>query len=81
MNPAMPDPVIDEIREIRHRISAMCDHDPVKLVAYFQKIQAQYADRLITSPRFAPRNTAPPVVQSNTDNAAGSQPNTLVANS
>ena len=38
MNP-MPDPVIDEIREIRHRISAMCDHDPAKLVAYFQQIQ------------------------------------------
>ena len=42
MNP-MPDPVIDEIREIRHRISALCDHDPSKLVAYFQKIQEQYA--------------------------------------
>ena len=54
MNPTMPDPVIDEIREIRHRISAMCDHDPAKLVAYFQKIQEQYADRLITSPRFQP---------------------------
>lgn len=54
MNPAMPDPVIDEIREIRHRISALCDHDPAKLVAYFQQIQEQYRDRLITSPRFAP---------------------------
>ena len=57
MNP-MPDPVIDEIREIRHRISAMCDHDPTKLVAYFQQIQEQYRDRLITSPRFAPPTTA-----------------------
>jgi len=52
MNPATPDPVIDEIREIRHRISAMCDHDPAKLVAYFRQIQDQYPDRLITSPRF-----------------------------
>ncbi len=58
MNPAMPDPVIDEIREIRHRISALCDHDPAKLVAYFQQIQEQYRDRLITSPRFAPSASA-----------------------
>ena len=57
MNPATPDPVIDEIREIRHRISAMCDHDPAKLVAYFQQIQEQYSARLITSPRFAPPPT------------------------
>ena len=70
MNP-MPDPVIDEIREIRHRISALCDHDPAKLVAYFQNIQQQYSDRLITSPRFAPPNLSHQVVQSDTDNVAG----------
>ncbi|MBC7817643.1 MAG: hypothetical protein IAG10_12185 [Planctomycetaceae bacterium] len=67
MNP-MPDPVIDEIREIRHRISAMCDHDPAKLVAYFQQIQEQYRDRLITSPRFAPP-TAAQVGQADTNKA------------
>ncbi len=80
MNP-MPDPVIDEIREIRHRISAMCDHDPAKLVAYFQKIQEQYADRLITSPRFASPNTAPQVVQSDADKVADSQPSAPVLKS
>ena len=69
MNPATPDPVIDEIREIRHRISAMCDHDPVKLVAYFQQIQDQYRDRLITSPRFAPPAAAPQVGQADTNEA------------
>ena len=58
MKTAMPDPVIDEIREIRHRISAMCDHNPAKLVAYFQHIQDQYPDRLITSKRFAPPTTS-----------------------
>lgn len=68
MNP-MPDPVIDEIREIRHRISAMCDHDPAKLVAYFQQIQEQYCDRLITSPRFAPPTTAQQVGQADTNKA------------
>ncbi len=80
MNP-MPDPVIDEIREIRHRISAMCDHDPAKLVAYFQKIQEQYADRLITSPRFAPPNTAQQTVQPDADIVTGSRLSTPVSKS
>ncbi len=67
MKPAMPDPVIDEIREIRHRISALCDHDPAKLVAYFQQIQDQYPDRLITSPRFAAPTAAQAVGQADTN--------------
>ena len=52
MNPEAktPDPVIDEIREIRHRISADCGHDPEKLVAYYQKLQEQFPGRLIGSP-------------------------------
>ena len=69
MKPAMPDPVIDEIREIRHRISALCDHDPAKLVAYFQRIQDHYPDRLIMSPRFASPATAPQVGQADTEKA------------
>ncbi len=50
MSPTMPDPVIDEIREIRHRISASCDHDPAKLVAYLMQYQQQFRDRLIYDP-------------------------------
>lgn len=41
------DPVIDEIREIRHRISARFDHDPARLVAHYMELQKQYEDRLI----------------------------------
>ncbi|HEX7180595.1 MAG TPA: hypothetical protein VF756_02040 [Thermoanaerobaculia bacterium] len=41
------DPVIDEIREVRHRISARFNHDPAKLVAYYIELQKQYEDRLI----------------------------------
>ena len=44
MNPPMSDPVIDEIREIRHRISASFDHDPAKLVAYLMQYQEQFRD-------------------------------------
>lgn len=45
--PDRKDPVIDEIREVRHEISARFDHDPAKLVAYYIKLQEQYRDRLL----------------------------------
>ncbi|MEW6364700.1 MAG: hypothetical protein AB1714_08680 [Acidobacteriota bacterium] len=41
------DPVIDEIRALRHSISARFDHDPEQLVAYYIRLQDQYRDRLI----------------------------------
>jgi hypothetical protein len=41
------DPVIDEIREIRHRISAQFDHNPAKLVAHYMEIQKKRKDRLV----------------------------------
>ena len=44
------DPVIDEIRAVRHRISACFDHDPERLVAYYMELQEQYRDRLIRAP-------------------------------
>jgi hypothetical protein len=36
------DPVIDEIREVRHRISARFDHDPARLVTYYITQVATY---------------------------------------
>ena len=46
--PSKPnDPVIDEVREVRHRISERFDHDPTRLVAYYMELQKQYQDRLI----------------------------------
>ena len=47
MNKADNDPVIDEIREVRHRISERFGHDPAKLVAYYMELQKQYKDRLL----------------------------------
>ena len=49
-----PDPVIDEIREVRHRISERFGHDPERLVAYYMKLQEQYRDRLIRGPQGKP---------------------------
>ena len=43
------DQPIDEIRELRRRISARFDHDPARLVAYYMKLQEQYRDRLIAT--------------------------------
>ena len=41
------DEPIDEIRELRGRISARFDNDPARLVDYYMKLQEQYRDRLI----------------------------------
>ena len=47
MRAKQSDPVIDEIREVRHRISERFDHDPARLVAYYVKLQDEYRDRLL----------------------------------
>lgn len=44
------DPVIQRIREARHRISEKCDHDPQKLVDYYVELQKKYEDRLLKQP-------------------------------
>ena len=43
------DPVVDEVRDARHRISARFHHDPELLVAYYMKLQDQYRERLIVT--------------------------------
>lgn len=50
MTKKQTDPVIDEIREVRHRISARFDHDPARLVAYYIELQKQYRNRLVATP-------------------------------
>ncbi len=45
--PDPADPVIEEIREVRHRISARFEHDPVRLGAYYMELQERYRERLL----------------------------------
>jgi hypothetical protein len=45
------DPVIDEVRAVRRKISASYGHDVGKMIADHMKQQERYADRLV---RFAP---------------------------
>lgn len=44
------DPAIEEVREVRRRISARVGHDPTRLVAYYIELQKQYQGRLIGAP-------------------------------
>ena len=53
MKQNLSDPVIDEIREVRHRISARFGHDPAQLVAFYMEMQKQYQDRLIETSKRA----------------------------
>jgi hypothetical protein len=41
------DDIIEEVREIRRKISAQFDDDPVKLVEYYMELDKQYQDRLV----------------------------------
>ena len=47
MSQRNPDPPIDEIHEIRRRISAQFNDDPEALVAFYMKYQEQFKDRLL----------------------------------
>jgi hypothetical protein len=47
------DPILDEIRRVRHQISARFDHDPVKLVAHYMKLQERHRDRLVRPAKVA----------------------------
>ena len=49
------DPVIDEVREVRQRISARFDHDPARLVAYYMELQERHRNRLIDPSKAAER--------------------------
>lgn len=44
------DPLIDEVRRVRHEISAQFGHDPYKLVEYYMRLQEQHRDRLVGIP-------------------------------
>jgi len=46
-----PDPLVDDVREVRHRISERFGHDPARLIEYYMKLQEQYRDRLINAPK------------------------------
>jgi hypothetical protein len=56
------DPVIEEIREVRHRISERFGHDPERLFQHYLELQEEYRDQWLdtsgTADQVAPN---PPV--------------------
>lgn len=57
MNPTQNDPVIDEVREVRHLISERCGHDPARLVAYYMELQEKFRSRLLDTAKPAEKST------------------------
>ena len=49
-----PDPAIEEIRAVRHRISAEHGHDTRRLVKHYQEMEKRYADRMLREPAPVP---------------------------
>jgi hypothetical protein len=47
MTEKKPDPGLEEVRRVRHEISAEIGHDPKKLLEYYRSLEADYADRLV----------------------------------
>lgn len=60
MGPEACDPVIDEVRAVRHRISASFGHDPARLVAHDIEMQKQYQGRLVGTPETDGTSAATP---------------------
>jgi hypothetical protein len=52
------DDAIEEVREIRRRISARFDHDPVKIGEYYMKRQKRHGNRLVDPQTVRNRNSA-----------------------
>ena len=74
MKQSPADPVIDEIHEVRHRISARVDHEPARLVAYYIELQKRYHDRFVAAVRVAePVDGQPPNLAFQTDAADESE--------
>ena len=44
------DDVIEEVREIRRRMSAQFDHDPKKMIEYFVEIDKHYTGPVVAPP-------------------------------
>ena len=64
MKQRQSNPVINEVREVRHRISALFGHDPTRLVAFYMEMQKQYQDRLTEAARMPDAVASQPPNQS-----------------
>jgi hypothetical protein len=64
-----PDPAIEEIRRVRHEISAAFGHDLKKLGAHYLELQKQFRDRLVS---YDPEETIAPQLPGDDDSLRAS---------
>lgn len=53
------DPALEAIRRVRREISEEMEHDPRRLLDYYRRLEAEYADRLVHSTEGTPREPRP----------------------
>lgn len=41
------DPIVEEVREVRHKIETDCEDDPQKYFEHIQLVQEQYRNRFV----------------------------------
>ena len=41
------DPIIEEVRQVRHKIEVECEDDPQKYYEHIQQVQEKYRNRLV----------------------------------
>ena len=41
------DPIIEEVRQVRHAIEAVCEDDPEKYYEHLQEVQDRYPERVV----------------------------------
>jgi hypothetical protein len=53
------DPALEAVRRVRHEISEEMGHDPRRLLEYYRRLEAEYAERLVHSTEGTTREPQP----------------------
>lgn len=54
------DPIVEEIRQIRHQMLVKCDGDLEKLLDYYKSLEGRHPERVISVDELRARRTAAP---------------------
>ena len=59
------DPIVEEIRQIRHQMLVQCDGDLEKLLDYYQSLEGRHPERVVSLDELRARR--PPAPQGSRD--------------
>lgn len=59
MTKTKKDSPLEAVRRVRHEISEEMWHDPRRLLEYYRRLEAEYADRLVHSTERTPPEPQP----------------------